>query len=360
MIHLHLPTPCHEDWDAMTPRDQGRHCASCQKTVVDFTAMSDAQLVRFFTEYGKDEQVCGRLRTTQLERPLTTVPDARVPWKLAASLVAGLGLSTAANAQHTPPPSTGRVAIQQAITTPEPEPTSSCVIDAATGEPLIGVTVEAYGATGALLGGTTTDADGRFSLQDLPPTTAKLEISYPGYHPQQFDRPDTETVRIQLVDTGTQAGMVISAPIVREVEVVLGGLSYSYTKKRPWWKRIFPRPEWKSWGPNSNEAAARSTEALSATPRTTPVEAPPAPRLTVTPNPARTEVQVRFPAGLVFPVQLRWISVDGRVLRTQTVAADEPTVFQLPKGGNGQRTLLLSITDTNGQVTTERIVQTIE
>ena len=29
---------CPEDWQQMTPTPQGRHCSSCNRTVVDFTA----------------------------------------------------------------------------------------------------------------------------------------------------------------------------------------------------------------------------------------------------------------------------------------------------------------------------------
>ena len=359
MIHLHLPTPCHEDWDAMSLRDQGRHCAACQKTVVDFTAMSDAQLVRFFDNY-KDLPICGRFANTQLQRPLGFGPVTRKPWPLAAALLAGLGLGATGYAQSSPPMTGMVIAHQPTDPLPDRAAAGSQVVDADGGQGLIGATVAAFDGNGHLVGGTTTDAGGKFSLLDLPKKYATIEVSYPGYHTQTLERPYTETLRVQLPHSGDEA-TVISAPLVREVEYVSTGLTVvTRIERRPWWKRLFPRRERKSWGPDSNKPAARPTEALPAEPRTTQVEASPAPQLTVTPNPARTEVQVRFTAGLVFPVQLRWISVDGRVLRTQAVTADEPTVFQLPKGGNGQRTLLLSITDTNGQVTTERIVQTIE
>ena len=47
-ILLHIPEPCHENWDAMTPQDKGRHCQSCNKIVVDFSVMTDRQVLDYF------------------------------------------------------------------------------------------------------------------------------------------------------------------------------------------------------------------------------------------------------------------------------------------------------------------------
>ena len=62
----------------MSPEAQGRFCASCCKTVVDFTGMSDAELLRYFSS--PKEQVCGRFYSDQLNRPVQPVkPASRVP-----------------------------------------------------------------------------------------------------------------------------------------------------------------------------------------------------------------------------------------------------------------------------------------
>ncbi|RYY86457.1 MAG: T9SS type A sorting domain-containing protein [Chitinophagaceae bacterium] len=68
-LNLHIPEPCHESWDAMRPKAGGRHCLSCQKTVVDFSGMSDRQLAEYFRNYSGG--ACGRLHGDQLERALT-------------------------------------------------------------------------------------------------------------------------------------------------------------------------------------------------------------------------------------------------------------------------------------------------
>ena len=91
-IQLSIPTPCHEDWDKMTPNQQGRFCGSCAKTVVDFSAMTDAQLIGYF-ENLKNENVCGRVYPDQLNRnlqkpePIGKRKKLYWLWQYAAALV---------------------------------------------------------------------------------------------------------------------------------------------------------------------------------------------------------------------------------------------------------------------------------
>ncbi|WP_148562473.1 carboxypeptidase-like regulatory domain-containing protein [Spirosoma radiotolerans] len=73
-IRLELPVPCSESWQEMDSVAEGCFCNSCQKTVVDFTAMNDAQLVSYFLS--KKENVCGRFLSKQLNRVLVHTPSA--------------------------------------------------------------------------------------------------------------------------------------------------------------------------------------------------------------------------------------------------------------------------------------------
>lgn len=67
-ITISVPTPCHEDWNAMSPRQQGRHCAQCDHVVADLTTATDAQLVALFTSDAKPK--CARFDPKQLDRAL--------------------------------------------------------------------------------------------------------------------------------------------------------------------------------------------------------------------------------------------------------------------------------------------------
>ncbi|QKG53958.1 hypothetical protein [Hymenobacter sp. BRD67] len=72
---LRLPQPCPESWDAMTPASGGRHCAACQKTVIDFSQKTDAEILSVLWQVAGE--TCGRLRADQLNRPLLAPTPAR-------------------------------------------------------------------------------------------------------------------------------------------------------------------------------------------------------------------------------------------------------------------------------------------
>jgi hypothetical protein len=67
-----IPTPCHEDWNTMTPKDQGRHCGSCCKTVVDFTTWEPQDILLHFQS---NKNVCGRFTVDQLNEPIPSEED---------------------------------------------------------------------------------------------------------------------------------------------------------------------------------------------------------------------------------------------------------------------------------------------
>ena len=104
-LRLDIPVPCHEDWAKMLPEEKGRHCKQCCKTVVDFTDMSDQEIVRYFQEKaqgggggGKGSAgTCGRFMAEQLGRDLAPAQIQRNglkgwPLVVAGALTLGEGL----------------------------------------------------------------------------------------------------------------------------------------------------------------------------------------------------------------------------------------------------------------------------
>lgn len=91
-IQISIPEPCHEAWQNMTPVEKGRFCASCQKTVLDFTYLSDNEIINLVN---KNDNLCGRINTSQLNRNLIeTKRKSNYFGYLATSVLAFLGLGT--------------------------------------------------------------------------------------------------------------------------------------------------------------------------------------------------------------------------------------------------------------------------
>ena len=65
---IYIPKPCHEDWSKLIPTQQGKFCASCSKQVIDFSLMSDNQILNFLSN--QSGKLCGRFDADQLQRPL--------------------------------------------------------------------------------------------------------------------------------------------------------------------------------------------------------------------------------------------------------------------------------------------------
>jgi hypothetical protein len=90
MLLLSIPKPCHENWNEMSPREQGAFCQVCSKTVVDFTSMSDEEVKNYFLKRS-GQRTCGRLRNDQLVshgNPLSHVLEASIPfWKKFLAIV---------------------------------------------------------------------------------------------------------------------------------------------------------------------------------------------------------------------------------------------------------------------------------
>ncbi len=80
-VQLSIPEPCHENWQDMTPNDQGRFCNSCAKTVVDFSMMTDTEVLNYFSNL-TNEKVCGRALPAQLNRTIRMPkePKKRLFW----------------------------------------------------------------------------------------------------------------------------------------------------------------------------------------------------------------------------------------------------------------------------------------
>lgn len=67
-----IPEPCLEDWNKMTPNENGRFCAGCSKNVVDFTNSRPDEIQAYFL---KHSNVCGRFKKSQLDSISIQIPS---------------------------------------------------------------------------------------------------------------------------------------------------------------------------------------------------------------------------------------------------------------------------------------------
>lgn len=91
-----IASPCHEDWNKMSAADKGRFCGSCQKTVHDFTKMTDRDIL----EKINSENLCGRFLTSQLNRNVIKPNEKSPIWTIAASGAFALLATHFSNAQQ--------------------------------------------------------------------------------------------------------------------------------------------------------------------------------------------------------------------------------------------------------------------
>lgn len=187
-VQLQIPEPCHENWGAMQAAEKGRFCLSCQKTVVDFTNMTDHELLQYLQAV--QGNTCGRFAPDQLNRPLT--PQTPVRKRFWAKLVFQLlfpafVFTQKARAQGM----ISMVKIQPPLTTAlQKKPTQQPyfvlkgrVTDSISGEPLAFASVQIKGSSI----GVQTDGDGHFTISlAVLPKHLTLVVSIIGYTTQEL------------------------------------------------------------------------------------------------------------------------------------------------------------------------------
>ncbi len=246
---IQVQSPCHESWAAMTPTSTGRHCAACQKVVVDFTQKTDAEILTYLARAGS--QPCGRFRAEQLGRPLQ--PAATVNrWRswLASVLALGgvLGSGRVAAQASSPQSGGGPTPITSssalsATAAAAPKPTQASatmprgadeplvvrgiVTDATTGDRLPGVTVVVQGTSR----GVSTGANGEFELTLTEhDASGMLVVSFVGY--------TNQPVAIASFSTTAPLPIKLTAAVMGLGEMIVVG-GYNARKPYPWHPRAF-------------------------------------------------------------------------------------------------------------------------
>ena len=158
LSRISIPQPCAQPWAAMSPTAAGRHCAACATEVMDFTHMSDAEILGFMARQG-GRPVCALAHSAQLA---PSVPAARWRRWLLAGLTL-LGWQSATSCATKPPqqpPVPATMATDPAMAPARRSIIRGQVLDGASGPAVAGVRV----LINDTQFGTTTDDKGNFEL----------------------------------------------------------------------------------------------------------------------------------------------------------------------------------------------------
>ena len=77
LFKIYIPEPCFEDWDKMTPTEQGAFCGVCSKDVIDFSGKSEEEIQKYLAE-NINAKICGRFNTSQICRDSDEVPPLKI------------------------------------------------------------------------------------------------------------------------------------------------------------------------------------------------------------------------------------------------------------------------------------------
>jgi len=66
---VNIEKPCSQDWNLMKDNYGGKFCSACQKSVVDYSQLSDKEVLRVLKQ--NNFKGCGRFSQKQLNKPFT-------------------------------------------------------------------------------------------------------------------------------------------------------------------------------------------------------------------------------------------------------------------------------------------------
>ena len=187
-----IPKPCRQDWQQMTPVEQGHHCHLCGKVVTDFSRMTNGEIVNYLAQHSN---TCGRFMHHQLDdinRGLNCLgSNTDTGWRkwvmtfvlfgstmfYGASGQSKTALPTKIEQVPVNKPNMGDIMIGKVAVNNSPKfiVISGRVVDEIN-EPFPGATVSFISTNRSVL----TDVNGNFKLT-VPDTTKQIRVDYLGY-----------------------------------------------------------------------------------------------------------------------------------------------------------------------------------
>ena len=237
---LKIESPCPESWAEMMPTDSGRFCANCAKNVIDFTNLTDDQVLSILKK--SDGNLCGRFEESQINRYLVSSIERSNQSHL-YKFFAGLFLLTAVNRAPAKTRIDNEVVVRQGynpnswskvpfISTPKRNSADSTgsvfkgsVVDSLSGTPLNGALIQLKGENIQ----TFTNQEGTFELT-IPTNLLNKEntfvISFIGF--------EARSITVNTENFQDEKTIVLGEDILLQMEsVVMGDF---ICRQRKWWQ----------------------------------------------------------------------------------------------------------------------------
>ncbi|RZJ66574.1 MAG: hypothetical protein EOO50_09380 [Flavobacterium sp.] len=80
-MKISIPTPCHENWNAMPTIKDGKFCATCTRNLIDFSQKPDVEVAAIFEE-NRNEKICGLFAKSQLDSVTIQIPTSAFHQKM--------------------------------------------------------------------------------------------------------------------------------------------------------------------------------------------------------------------------------------------------------------------------------------
>jgi hypothetical protein len=232
---LNIDNPCKEEWNKMKHQVNGKFCSSCSKTVIDFTTLTDSEIVKLLEK--NTGRLCGNLNTDQLNRIISIQENKSTP--IFYKFLAGLLLFGSTKNVQSANINSNKTEISTSIYKEElldneieyrENPDDSLtkfiqgiVLDSATKEPLIGVIIKLKNTNKAVA----TDIEGKFKitiLDSLLSDSLALKISCIGYKTKEF-----------AIDK-TKFPIINEQFIMELTGKIMGEIIYIKHNKKKWWQ----------------------------------------------------------------------------------------------------------------------------
>ncbi len=214
-LNISIPTTCHENWEDMSPREQGKYCGVCSTTVVDFSSMDDQQVLNYLSN--KQGRICGRLSSNQIAIPQSRFEQlsSKMKYFVFALGFVFFGFSS-------------EMAFSQSNITDTTQTQnnygsiSGKVIDAQ-GKPLDYAAVRVL-KKDEVITGCYTDEDGSYKINNLPAGIYDIKVAYLGLKTKRMSNvkisENKKSIRNFVIERDKecrlQGLLIISDPIINE------------------------------------------------------------------------------------------------------------------------------------------------